>query len=82
MKVSDLPVAEDVKDVTVLADAWGQGVVVTLLSRKINDNCVENQAKLIIYVHQTLLKMYYTKRLIIPYWNISLSQVYFPQHRT
>jgi len=26
--------------------------------------------------------MYYTKRLIIPYWNISLSQVYFPQHRT
>jgi hypothetical protein len=61
---------------------WGQGVVVTLLSRKINDNCVENQAKLIIYVHQTLLKMYYTKRLIIPYWNISLSQVYFPQRRT
>ena len=34
---------------------WGQGVVVTLLSRKINDNCVENQAKLIIYVHQTIL---------------------------
>ena len=55
MKVSDLPVAEDVKDVTVVADAWGQGVVVTLLSREINDNGVENQAKLIIYVHQTIL---------------------------
>jgi hypothetical protein len=54
MKVSDLPVAEDVKDVTVVADAWGQGVVVTLLSREINDNGVENQAKLINYVHQTL----------------------------
>jgi hypothetical protein len=34
---------------------WGQGVVVTLLSREINDNGVENQAKLIIYVHQTIL---------------------------
>jgi hypothetical protein len=54
MKVSDLSVAEDVKDVTVVADAWGQGVVVTLLSREINDNGVENQAKLINYVHQTL----------------------------
>jgi hypothetical protein len=55
MKVSDLSVAEDVKDVTVVADAWGQGVVVTLFSREINDNGVENQAKLIIYVHQTIL---------------------------
>ena len=92
MKVSDLPVAEvrkeevsvgegeggveleDGKDVTVVADAWGQGVVVILLGREINDNGVENQAKLIIYVHQTLKD--------VPYWNISLSQVYFPQRRT
>jgi hypothetical protein len=92
MKVLDLPVAEvrkeevsvgegeggveleDGKDVTVVADAWGQGVVVILLGREINDNGVENQAKLIIYVHQTLKDE--------PYWNISLSQVYFPQRRT
>ena len=92
MKVLDLPVAEvrkeevsvgegeggveleDGKDVTVVADAWGQGGVVILLGREINDNGVENQAKLIIYVHQTLKD--------VPYWNISLSQVYFPQRRT
>ena len=91
MKVSDLPVAEvrkeevsvgegeggveleDGKGVTVVADAWGQGVVVIPLGREINDNGVENQAKLIIYVHQTLKD--------VPYWNISLSQVYFPQRR-
>ena len=91
MKVLDLPVAEvrkeevsvgegeggveleDGKDVTVVADAWGQGVVVIPLGREINDNGVENQAKLIIYVHQTLKD--------VPYWNISLSQVYFPQRR-
>ena len=40
---------EDIKDVTVVADAWGQGVPVTLLGREINDNGVDNQAKLIIY---------------------------------
>ena len=92
MKVLDLPVAEvrkeevsvgegeggveleDGKGVTVVADAWGQGVVVIPLGREINDNGVENQAKLIIYVHQTLKD--------VPYWNISLSQVYFPQRRT
>jgi len=91
MKVLDLPVAEvrkeevsvgegeggveleDGKGVTVVADAWGQGVVVIPLGREINDNGVENQAKLIIYVHQTLKD--------VPYWNISLSQVYFPQRR-
>ena len=39
---------------------WGQGVVVTLLGRDINDNGVDNQAKFIIYVHQTVFKMYYT----------------------
>jgi hypothetical protein len=46
---------EDGKGVTVVADAWGQGVVVIPLGREINDNGVENQAKLIIYVHQTIL---------------------------